>query len=698
MFCSHNCLVIWRLVFRVTLTVAILTGFHELIGQTSYTYHQLEEKVMSNCPQVTGANFQVTSAQAQVAVERLDYWPKFSSSFRYLEHSADLTVGLLNADNSLIFRLSQDLVAVTKVRSGRVGEAKAKLEEEKIRLRQAESNAMLDFRLDYIDLLEAEKLADKNDLLQSNLSQIYKITKRQFELGEALEDDLIESRSELELSQNQVKAHKEKAEWMRAALANYFNIADNQILGDEPPDIHISQESLIQNSDSTNLRGAIYAARSSRERSVIKSANYRDIHFEPYLGYRFRWGKNNVGKGSAEAGVSLSFPMLFPAVNRQRTASRLAASNALQEAASSERRRIRFEISDATHQLRILALEKELVASKIRSSLIKKRNLEARFKHFPQLTDRERLTLLEAGALVVKREIEKVKLRHAEWRKQYQLLDLAGLSQPEAPERTEGISNANEFQEYFGVWLWQTDKMIMSEVRQQELLDFCEKTKLTAIYFSLNESMTKPELSEKLRTVIAAFHRRSIRVSALIGDPNWVLPHKRAKLRNRLNYLSQYNREAAPESRFDAVHLDIEPHAAPGWREQSAEMVGRLAETVAEVRQILTRENHIKIEIDLPLVYLEISKESLQEIIDNVDMVTLMVYGRGSAEEIWADAQSNLSFINKPTVVAIRAKDFESQAYLYRESLKLSELSKSSQNCIGIAVHDYNQFNSLRLK
>ena len=91
------------------------------------------------------------------------------------------------------------------------------------------------------------------------------------------------------------------------------------------------------------------------------------------------------------------------------------------------------------------------------------------------------------------------------------------------------------------------------------------------------------------RALIAAMHRRGVKVHALLGSwylgtHAYVLPGRRADALAMIDRVLAYNAAAAADERFDGISLDIEPHVLDAWDVRRDELLADFLDLSAALR------------------------------------------------------------------------------------------------------------------
>ena len=181
-----------------------------------------------------------------------------------------------------------------------------------------------------------------------------------------------------------------------------------------------------------------------------------------------------------------------------------------------------------------------------------------------------------------------------------------------------------------GVWWWRGEDAANPSAAAQRL-EFIAKHGVGEIYFCVDLR----KYHKETRSFVKAAGTKGIRVALLAGDVSWIRPGNRGFAETLIAYRS-YQRHAAPDERFYALHLDVEPH-------QDAKLSdGRKWQLYADFVLRAAADVHAageKIEWDIPfwlddkrVAYGDREDVPLLDVLtENSDCITLMSY-RDTAE------------------------------------------------------------------
>jgi hypothetical protein len=131
------------------------------------------------------------------------------------------------------------------------------------------------------------------------------------------------------------------------------------------------------------------------------------------------------------------------------------------------------------------------------------------------------------------------------------------------------------------LWLWHSEK-IQDPAEVSSLLSFATTHSITAIHALISRDIPNPVFA----SFIAQCTQRNISVQALIGNPQWLLNRGSPTLDSSLDWLVAYQTNATQDSRFSAIHMDIEPHALSSWNTDKPSLIAALQRIVIRVKAL----------------------------------------------------------------------------------------------------------------
>lgn len=144
------------------------------------------------------------------------------------------------------------------------------------------------------------------------------------------------------------------------------------------------------------------------------------------------------------------------------------------------------------------------------------------------------------------------------------------------------------------VWIWEADSygMLENEATASEAIAFLRREGFDTAYLYADAWRGRNLIASDpaaYRALIAAMHRRGVKVHALLGSwylgtHAYVLPERRADALAMVDRVLAYNATAAADERFDGISLDIEPHVLDAWDARRNELLADFLDMSAALR------------------------------------------------------------------------------------------------------------------
>lgn len=236
-----------------------------------------------------------------------------------------------------------------------------------------------------------------------------------------------------------------------------------------------------------------------------------------------------------------------------------------------------------------------------------------------------------------------------------------------------------------GVWWWSKN------LDAETYLNYCLKNNVTEIYYC------DTKLNDNTKSFLEKCHEKNIDVYMLDGDYRWLTDeNKKQKLFEKLdNFVNFQNNN---QIKFSGVHLDIEPHQAPNFKDNKKSLILNLIELVNELKQKYT---DVKFDYDIPfwfddeIMFNNTIKPAYAHIIDAANKVTIMSY-RDSAKKIYDVASDEIEYakgINKTLNLSVETSDVKENIVSFYEEGKdflnteLEKLRQMLPENFGISIH-----------
>ena len=256
-----------------------------------------------------------------------------------------------------------------------------------------------------------------------------------------------------------------------------------------------------------------------------------------------------------------------------------------------------------------------------------------------------------------------------------------------------------------GLWVWKTPTVLAGPGGAEALRDFAQANGINEVYVSISR---RDNLSQDapLLALLDLLHQSHIRVEALLDSIDADEAGKpRDTFLDLARSIVQFN-AAQPRSRFDGIHLDIEPHQrAENKGAGNLQFLPGLTETFRGVRAI-AGPAHLTVNADIPNKLLKGDAAQRQALLTSVDRVTLMLYELSSPDDgksteskvmkLQNAAQRYLAMAYEGLadpklarmVIALRTADYRERLPAMLQTLE--ERQSANPRYLGWARHCYN--------
>jgi hypothetical protein len=107
-----------------------------------------------------------------------------------------------------------------------------------------------------------------------------------------------------------------------------------------------------------------------------------------------------------------------------------------------------------------------------------------------------------------------------------------------------------------GLWVWKTAALLDESSGAATLVDASRAMDVNELYVAVTLAWLD---DARVPAFVGGLRAAGLRVEALMGDAVWYQPAKRAHMLTLIDAVAAYNARNR-EARFDAIHLDVEPH------------------------------------------------------------------------------------------------------------------------------------------
>jgi|GEM_PF-6331950 len=176
----------------------------------------------------------------------------------------------------------------------------------------------------------------------------------------------------------------------------------------------------------------------------------------------------------------------------------------------------------------------------------------------------------------------------------------------------------------------------------------------------------------KLTALLAKTRAAKMKVHALAGSNELIRPENHGRFAAMA--------EQARSLGFDGVHLDVEPHTLPQWREKKDELLAGFISMLRAAREAASAAR-LELGVSIPVFFPE---DALREMAPLADRICVMAYEMTDIEKLTRKVRQEIDAFGPKTVIAVRTKDFPTRLAMEEFIDKIVEATGVSR----IAVHD----------
>ncbi len=667
-----------------------------------YSLSDLEFLACSTDPALKSLYHNLETSLLKYRGADLDFYPAFNLRYTHAPEGGSIEDYEIGTKHWLSMRVNWDILDWFLVKPEQEGIRDTEVRKLEMDIRVRETKVLLDFRKQYLELLEQKIQLDVYTELQSIYQQIIAILKRSVQNTQALPIDVMMVEKELDQINNYIAYFTSNFNKNRKVIADRFQIPEESIVCEKAdfPIEKITEDLLVeagevQFPDGKYLDIQLDLIEHQENRSVLEN-----VDIQPFVGYRYSENRFEGKQSGLELGISTSVPLSI--FHKDNLKSKILAEqklsyqdqrNALQEKLIQTIRE-KYQayqesdilIANAEGDIRIL--NEKMRLEKIKSGILNidiKNNTEIlRLQEHLVETDR-----------ILKLEMLKKRYKH------FEMLYWAGLR---SEEEMYAIASMKRYPP-LSLWVWDEQEILESEKSVQEFKQFCLSNNIRHIFFSINKEILGNEsIRNRIAPFIVMLHRFGIQISALVSENSWIFPDKRANLIQHIQNIITLQQSLPEQDRFDGIHFDIEPQALADWRENQKPYLQLLADTYVEIKKYLTdHDASLQIECDVPPSYAQIDPSALRTIIQQCDSVTVMAYETRDVERVLdlskMVASKGKVHKNQELIVGINAASFQTLNDLHDFIWKIDNHLRPQKKLLStpiISIHSYSSFHQLK--
>ncbi len=268
-----------------------------------------------------------------------------------------------------------------------------------------------------------------------------------------------------------------------------------------------------------------------------------------------------------------------------------------------------------------------------------------------------------------------------------------------------------------GVWWWNVSSV--KTAKADTYLNFCQQNKVSEIYLCIDGMQASSGTSyADVRAFVKKAGSKGMRVAALTGDVSWINPGNTG-FQKYVSKFNAYQKAAAKDEQFYAMHLDVEPHQHSDFRDGDdgrAKVMQWFADFVVDQAVPAAKAAGTLLEWDIPFWMTDLVRDQndrsivLAELMAReCDTIAVMSY-RDTARAMWDVGKEEVAYAKKyghKVILGAETKSSEGDNVSYMEEGKavmVSELTKLNDMLLenvpdrqfGLAIHQIDNWYNLK--
>jgi len=664
---------------------------------------KLENLIMDCDLGIKSARQKLAAARSQLYETQSLFGPEVNSQYSYYPEGGGLGEEEIYTEHWFSMRVTQDIVQLLKIKPGIVKGMEAEVEAAEAELKEAERKALFELRQEYLEILTEKIQAELYLQIKEIYQKLFEIQKKRYLYKEILLGDVLKTEMDLIKTKDSFLYHQSGFESKKKFLAKRLGIDVNE-MEIEKLEFNLalpSYEQLIYAAHKNRGEIKVYKAKARQENAKATGSAYEHMRLSPYLGYQLREDRVTGSESGPVLGLAFSIPLCFKNIKNNRDDVFRAKERYCELQAKKISQDIEKDIRKAYEKYllensRLLSAEKniELRVEEIRIE-------RSRLENPLGTVKADQANLLRIEADYAKANLEKNIAKSERDKTCYELLYLSGFSWPE--ELLSYFFKDEDFRRKpypRALWVWDVKEFLENEQAGEFFVSFCKTKNIKRVFFSLNKQLldSLPQ-NPNLSKFIAKLDEAGINISALFGENLWVYPRYRKNLISYIELVIAYNSINPSGTRFDGIHLDIEPHALKEWDSEQEKLLSMLVETVVAVKETISASKaELQLEIDIPTFYDLVAPSMLQKLIEAADIITVMAYERRNPDKVIESVKKELEAAveaNKGIIVGLNAKDFSEEAKLEELIAEVGNTISATPSFLGFSIHDFNDYRML---
>ncbi|WP_345240787.1 hypothetical protein [Pontibacillus salipaludis] len=260
-----------------------------------------------------------------------------------------------------------------------------------------------------------------------------------------------------------------------------------------------------------------------------------------------------------------------------------------------------------------------------------------------------------------------------------------------------------------GTYIWEAERLIQEG---DDILAFAKEQDINFIYARLD--LREPYSSYS--GFVQKAREAGIEVHAMGGHPTWAKESERFRIKKLIDYVKAYNQQVSASSKFQGIHLDIEPYVLDEWDQDKENLLSQWMSNLEFYVEETRLNSNLEASMDLAMWFDEEPAPGKgmpfnRWVIETMDHTSVMAFrdfteGAGGIMYMAEEELQHAAELNKEILISVEMKENpyvnhisfyeEGAAYMEQEIDQLNTSLKDHPTYNGTLVHSYKYWTTAK--
>ncbi|QST01087.1 hypothetical protein IMZ31_05855 [Pontibacillus sp. ALD_SL1] len=273
----------------------------------------------------------------------------------------------------------------------------------------------------------------------------------------------------------------------------------------------------------------------------------------------------------------------------------------------------------------------------------------------------------------------------------------------------EPIESGEGHEAVRGTYIWEAERLIQEG---DDILAFAKEQDINFIYARLD--LREPYSSYS--GFVQKAKEAGIEVHAMGGHPTWAKESERFRIKKLIDYVKTYNQNVSATSKFQGIHLDIEPYVLDEWDQDKENLLAQWISNLEYYVEETRLNSNLEASMDLAMWFDEEPAPGKgmpfnRWVIETMDHTSVMAFrdfteGAGGIMYMAEEELQHAADLNKEILLSVEMKENpyvnhisfyeEGAAYMEQEIDQLNSKLTEHPTYNGTLVHSYKYWTTAK--